>query len=166
MTQVYISDTNIWIDFRNAGLLDALFNLPFTFCCTDFVLYELADFDTDHLRLRGLQVHAFDDAGTTRLVDLMQAHNNSSLADVSCYQLAKDTGYPLLTGDGRLRRQASDDGLTVHGALWLLDQLVEHKALTRTAVADGLQAMLDGQARLPRDECQRRLRAWRGVAGA
>ena len=22
--QVYISDTNIWIDFRNAGLLDAL----------------------------------------------------------------------------------------------------------------------------------------------
>ena len=28
--QVYISDTNIWIDFRNAGLLDAMFSLPFT----------------------------------------------------------------------------------------------------------------------------------------
>jgi len=30
--QVYISDTNIWIDLRNAGLLDALFDLPFTLC--------------------------------------------------------------------------------------------------------------------------------------
>jgi len=27
--QVYISDTNIWIDLQNAGLLDKLFNLPF-----------------------------------------------------------------------------------------------------------------------------------------
>jgi hypothetical protein len=165
MTQVYISDTNIWIDFRNAGLLDALFDLPFTFCCTDFVLGELADFDTAALLRRGLLVHAFDEAGTTRLFDLMQAHNNSSLADVSCYQLAKDTGHPLLTGDGRLRRQASHDGLTVHGALWLLDQLVEHEAMARTAVADGLQSMLDRHARLPPEECQRRLRAWRGTAG-
>lgn len=36
--QVYISDTNIWIDFRNAGLLGALFDLPFELCSTDFVL--------------------------------------------------------------------------------------------------------------------------------
>lgn len=43
--QVYISDTNIWIDFRNAGLLDALFDLPFQLCSTDFVLSELQDFD-------------------------------------------------------------------------------------------------------------------------
>jgi hypothetical protein len=50
----------------------------------------------------------------------MSAHN-SSLADVSCYQLAKDTSRPLLTGDGQLRRQAIKDGLDVHGALWLLD---------------------------------------------
>lgn len=28
--QVYISDTNIWIDLRNAGLLEALFETPQT----------------------------------------------------------------------------------------------------------------------------------------
>ena len=53
-TQVYISDTNIWIDLRNAGLLDAMFDLPFTLCCTDFVLNELQDFDHSRLRARGL----------------------------------------------------------------------------------------------------------------
>ena len=30
MNLVYISDTNIWIDFRNAGILHALFRLPFS----------------------------------------------------------------------------------------------------------------------------------------
>lgn len=38
MTRVYVSDTNIWIDFRHAGLLDELFLLDLTLCCTDFVL--------------------------------------------------------------------------------------------------------------------------------
>lgn len=32
MTKVYVSDTNIWIDFRNAELLDELFRLPLSLC--------------------------------------------------------------------------------------------------------------------------------------
>jgi predicted nucleic acid-binding protein len=49
MSRVYVSDTNIWIDFRNAGLLDALFKLPFSLCCTDFVVHELMDLNTQML---------------------------------------------------------------------------------------------------------------------
>lgn len=159
--RIYISDTNIWIDFRNAGLLDALFSLPFKLCCTDFVLDELHNFDTGHLLHMGLMVEAFDEAGTGRLFGLMSAHNNSSLADVSCYQLAKDTSRPLLTGDGQLRRQAIKDGLDVHGALWLLDQLVDHGVAPPAAAATGLQRMLDAGARLPSADCERRLTTWR-----
>lgn len=96
--QVYISDTNIWIDFRNAGLLDALFDLPFQLCSTDFVLSELQDFDPQALLAKGLVVHGLDESTTARLFGLMTAHNNSSLADVSCYLLARETGHPLLTG--------------------------------------------------------------------
>lgn len=135
MTQwVYVSDTNIWIDFRHAGLLEVLFDLPFKLC--------------------------FDDAGVARLFELTSTHNNSSLADVSCYQLAKDTGRPLLTGDGQLRKQALKDRLTVHGALWLLDRLVEHGTVTPTQAAIGLESMLDRGARLPQEECRRRLHDW------
>lgn len=161
MTQhVYISDTNIWIDFRNAGLLDALFDLPFQLCSTDFVLSELQDFDPQALLAKGLVVHGLDEGTTARLFGLMTDHNNSSLADVSCYLLAHETGHPLLTGDGRLRKQATQDGLKVHGALWLLDQLVAHKASTPDAAAEGLKSMLDRGARLPHAECQARLRDW------
>ena len=158
--QVYISDTNIWIDFRNAGLLDALFSLPFKLYCTDFVLNELKDFDTQHLLARGLVVESLDAVATAALFHLMQAHNNSSLADVSCYQLAHQTKHPLLTSDGRLRKQAKTDGLKVHGALWLLDQLVAHKTIKTKEAAKGLQSMLTSGARLPEADCQKRLTLW------
>ena len=158
--QVYISDTNIWIDFRNAGLLDALFDLPLQLCSTDFVVSELQDFDPQDLSARGLVIHALDEVATARLFDLMEAHNNSSLADVSCYLLAQETGHPLLTGDGRLRKQASLDGLQVHGALWLLDQMVQHQVTTPETAAQGLQTMLARGARLPTGECQTRLKDW------
>lgn len=160
MQQVYISDTNIWIDFRNAGLLETLFDLPFTFCCTDFVLSELGDFDHPALLQAGLAVETLDAGTMGRLYALMGAHNNSSLADVSCYLLARDTGRALLTGDGRLRKQAKSDGLTVHGALWLLDQMVDHAVIPPVLAAAGLRAMLAAGARLPSADCQQRLLAW------
>ena len=54
MQRVYVSDTNIWIDFRNADLLDVLFRLPFRFCSTDFVLHELQDLAHEELTRRKL----------------------------------------------------------------------------------------------------------------
>ena len=161
MTLIYISDTNIWIDFRNAGLLAMLFRLPFTLCCTDFVLHELEDFPHDELLAHGLIVESFDSAGVARLFSLKTEHNNSSLADVSCYLLAQESGRPLLTGDGKLRRQAQRDGLQVHGALWLLDLMIEHAVILPSHAADALDNMLDHGARLPSGECDARLAHWR-----
>ncbi|MFS2092444.1 type II toxin-antitoxin system VapC family toxin [Pseudomonas sp. Pseusp11] len=161
MSLIYISDTNIWIDFRNAGLLEQMFRLPFTLCCTDFVMDELEDFPHDELLAHGLIVESFDGPGVARLFSLKVEHNNSSLADVSCYLLAQETGRPLLTGDGKLRRQAQRDGLQVHGALWLLDLMVEHQVVPPAHAADALDNMLEHGARLPPGECDARLSHWR-----
>lgn len=158
--RVYISDTNIWIDFGHAGLLDALFALPFTFVSTDFVVGELSHPAPAGLLARGLVVEALDEATVGQLFRLMDQHNNSSLADVSCYLVAKTQGKPLLTGDGRLRKQAAKDGLEVRGALWLLDQLLAHGIIAPAHAAAALQAMLDEGARLPQADCAHRLAAW------
>lgn len=163
MSLIYISDTNIWIDFRNAGLLDHMFRLPFTLCCTDFVIQELEDFSHNELVARGLVVESFDEEGVQSLLGLKVEHNNSSLADVSCYLLAQTTGRPLLTGDGKLRRQAIKDGLQVHGALWLLDLMVEYQLIDGADAAMALESMLTGGARLPISECQIRLSNWRPI---
>jgi len=160
MSSVYISDTNIWIDFRNAGLLSTLFALPFDLCCTDFVLTELDDFDHDELMRLGLIVQEMNEAAIDQLGALSSEHNNSSLADVSCYFLAKETGNRLLTGDGQLRKQAARDGLRVHGALWLLDQMLAEGVINGPTAHGALTAMLAAGARLPKAECDLRLAAW------
>lgn len=161
MSKIYISDTNIWIDFRNAGLLEELFRLPLTLCCTDFVLHELEDLPKEQLVELGLLVETLDGTAVQQLFTLKTAHGNSSLADVSCYFLAQQTGNPLLTGDGKLRKQAVKDGLQVFGVLWLLDRLVEHALIAPARAADALDAMLLHGARLPQAECQQRLQQWR-----
>lgn len=161
MNRVYVGDSNIWIDFRNAGLLDELFQLPLTLCCTDFVLAELDDFEHEALTQLGLIVESLDSGATPKLAALISAHNNSSLADVSCYLLAQETGRPLLTGDGRLRKQAMHDGLEVHGALWLLDEMVAHDVIPPARAATGLEVMLARSARLPHAECHARLAKWK-----
>ncbi|HBO3329398.1 TPA: type II toxin-antitoxin system VapC family toxin [Pseudomonas aeruginosa] len=161
MSQVYISDANILIDFRNAGLLEALFGLPIVLCCTDFVIRELKDISRSELEDLGLLVEAIDGPGIDRLYELKSQHNNSSLADVSCYFLAQERGRPLLTGDGRLRKQAIQDGLEVHGALWLLDQLLIETVVNFDRGADALECMMRQGARFPQTECQLRLEAWR-----
>lgn len=90
MTRVYVSDTNIWIDFRHAE---------------------------------------------------------------------------LLTGDGRLRKQAVRDGLEVRGALWLLDRLVDQQLIPPARAAAGLSSMLARGARLPEAECEARMALWKFQAG-
>jgi predicted nucleic acid-binding protein len=157
---IYISDTNIWSHFRHAGLLAELFGLPMVLASTDFVLFELPDGEADLLKELGLQVEMLDGDEISALDDLKEAHGNSALADVSCYFVAKKHGHPLLTGDGQLRKQATKDGLEVHGALWLLDQLVAHQIIATAHAAAALQAMLDAGARLPHDECGLRMVAW------
>lgn len=159
--QVYISDTNIWIDFGKAGLLEALFDLPFEFCSTDFVVNELTEEDRLALDRLGLQVLTLSPAQMDALVPLMAQHNNSSAADVSCYLMARTIRCPLLTGDRRLRAQADRDRIEVHGALWLLDQLVAYATLHPSQAAAGLERMLERGARFPENECQQRLREWR-----
>lgn len=161
MSRVYISDTNILIDFRNAGLLEQMFRLPFVFCCTEFVLRELQDFAHDELLARGLLIETMDGQSIVRLYELRTEHNNSSLADVSCYLLAKQTGNPLLTGDGQLRRQASSDGLQVHGALWLLDSMVQHGVVHSGEAAEALELMISQGSRFPEAACHSLLSAWR-----
>jgi predicted nucleic acid-binding protein len=135
--------------------------LPITFCCTEFVLHELNDLPKDELVAQGLLIETLDDAAVSQLFTLKIQHGNSSLADVSCYFLAQQTGHPLLTGDGKLRKQASKDGIEIYGVLWLLDKLVALRLITPARAAEGLETMIQHGARLPQADCHQRLQQWR-----
>ena len=161
MAKVYVSDTNIWIDFYHASLLNELFKLPFSLCCTEFVAFELDEPNLTPLVALGLIIEPLSGEEIQELGQLTRLHNNPSLADMSCYYLAKERQMPLLTGDGQLRALAKSESVQVHGALWLLDQLVAHKIVATNRAAVALQTMLDNNARLPAAECRSRFEHWK-----
>jgi predicted nucleic acid-binding protein len=82
------------------------------------------------------------------------------MIDLAAFLLAKMLGATLVTGDWRLNELANASDLTVHGALWLLDEMVHFKALTPGHAASALKRMLELGARLPAEECSNRLTRW------
>jgi predicted nucleic acid-binding protein len=160
-TLVFVSDTNIWIDFDRIGLLNELFALPFQYCTTDFAAEELQQPNAEDLIKRGLAVKSTAPETVLKIQAMFEKYSRPSLVDISCLVLAEETGCKLLTGDQALRNAAENEGnVVVHGTLWLLDQMVLHKTLTRKKAAVSLQLLLDTGARLPVAACEERMKKW------
>lgn len=160
-TKILVSDTNIWIDLHRCNLLETVFNLPHQFVTTEFVWRELRKPPGQKLTDFGLKIEAINSDETLQLFDLKQSLKNSSLADVSCYFVARDRGWTLLTNDGALRKSGHQAELDVRGVLWILDELEFYRVLSPVELASALASMLDAGARLPDDECAKRLTKWR-----
>lgn len=161
MPTVLVSDTNIWIDFERAGKLQLLFRLPYQFSTTDFVASELGDEVRVQLVGFGMSIISLDSNGIRDLHQLKMELRNPSLADLSCYYVARRDGSTLLSGDRKLREAAQAANIEVFGTLWLLDRLVEHSVLTAHDAAIALEAMIQANGRLPAHECEIRMKAWR-----
>lgn len=159
--KILVSDTNIWIDLHHSNLLEKVFQLPHQFVTTDFVWRELRKPPGSQLEDLGLTIETISGDETQGLFGLKQTLNNSSLADVSCYFVARERGWTLLTNDGALRKSGRRASLDVRGVLWILDELEDHQALSPTALFTALTAMLNAGARLPENECYKRLARWR-----
>ena len=160
LQSVLVTDTNIWIDLENGGILIEVFRLPYQFLIPDFAIPELIRPRWKALEGLGLQAHELLPEQVVELFQLRKAHKNLSVIDLAAFLLAKMLGATLLTGDWRLSELASTNGLSVHGALWLLDEMVHFKALTPGQATNALKRMLELGARLPAEECIYRLARW------
>ena len=165
MPTVLVSDTNIWIDFERAGKLQLIFRLPYQFSTTDFVASELGNEVCTQLVALGLSVVSLDSNGIRELQQLKLELRNPSLADLSCYYVAKRDGSTLLSGDRKLREAAQAANIEVFGTLWMLDRLVEHQILAAEDAAASLEAIIKANGRLPANECAARLKRWRPKDG-
>ncbi|MCH8530729.1 MAG: hypothetical protein LAT65_07750 [Saccharospirillum sp.] len=153
-SKILVSDTNIWIDLQHSGLLEAVFRLPHQFVTTEFVWRELRKPPGKQLTDLGLGIEVISSRETLMLFDLKQTLNNYFLADVSCYFIALERGWALLTNDGALRKSGHSAEMEVRGVLWILDELEQHQILSHIMLADALNSMPQTSARLPNRECQ------------
>ena len=84
------------------------------------------------------------------------------MSDCSClYLCQKLNAEILLTGDKKLRSTASEYHITVHGIIWILENLINHEIILPAEGAMKLEDLLEINPRLPESECRRWIKFWR-----
>lgn len=165
---VTVKDTCVLIDLVNGGLLGHWFQLEIETHTTDAVLYEIEREDqsrevTELVKAGLLKVSpTYEEKGNRSMQAVYEASEQMgvSFPDASAYLLATTLEAVLLTGDGALRKGATQGGVQVCGVLWILDMLLWHDVIDFQTADRGLNAMLEHAARLPPNECERRLNSW------
>lgn len=134
---VVVNDTNIFIDLYKISLLDAFFQLPYEFHTVDFVIHEIKDIGqkqavNKHIEGNKLFVKTFvvQELATIQQIKT-QAGHHLSFTDCAVWHYARENRFTLLTGDNPLRTYALASGTSVHGILFVFDQLVEHAIISK-----------------------------------
>lgn len=98
------------------------------------------------------------------LIEIVNEHaavsGNLSIPDCSVCYYARKHNITLLTGDRQLRRYAESHNLTVHGILFIFDELVAHSVISPEVAAGKLKELYSINVRLPKSEIQRRIDRW------
>lgn len=154
-----VIDTNVLIDLDIGGLLTDLFRLDIVWVIPDLVLAELNHPSPNALLKMGLRALELSSEEVEKIIEFGLQYPNLSVYDRASLVLAMREGAMLITGDRRLRKAAEEQGVRVHGTLWVLDQLVERGTPKQTA-AQAIKQMLAEGRRLPIAECKKRLNRW------
>lgn len=158
------SDTNVWIDFAAINALA----LPFRLDCVYFMSKDAIEDEwrspkgrgTELLAL-GLQPVCITTEEFYYAVDIRSSNPRLSAYDAFALAIAKFRNMILLTGDGRLRKVAIAEGVTVRGTLWVFDELLKTGKITAVefkGYMSDLKKLNGGQVRLPEIEIDKRMK--------
>lgn len=163
--QIVINDANILIDLAKLELLNEFSQLNFKFYSTDFVIEELNSDQrklVDHL-IEEHQLSVIETATETDFIGISYLLENStglSFEDCSVWYYSKQMDGILLTGDGKLRKQARNDSVEVRGIIYIFDQLIEQNIITPSVAIERMKELLQLNVRLPKKEINKRLLEW------
>ena len=162
--KLMINDANILIDLLQIDLLESFFKLEFEFHIGDMVLAEVQEKNNDLLMMfvnnGTLQINSSTFEELLLINSIKQSNVNLSIPDCSCLFLAEKLSATLLTGDGALRKRASQMNLSVHGILWVFDELLEENIIPREKAIEKLNLLKAKNNRLPSADIDKRLSNW------
>ncbi|PIE25398.1 MAG: DUF3368 domain-containing protein [Planctomycetota bacterium] len=153
-----ISDTNIFIDFEDGGLIEELFRLPESLGVPDLLFEDELSEQHSQLLDHGLVLVELSGETLDRVVQLGLSYSSPSRLDLAAMAAAEQEACPLLTGDSKLRAAAEAEGIEVHGSLWLAERLVLTGIITVKRLRDAYAKMEASNRRLPWAEVARQLK--------
>ncbi len=161
--RVVVNDASCLIDLRKEGLLGALCTLPYTIIVPlpirESELLKFTDADWKTLDGAGMQTHDLPPEEMRAAAALKQDNPTLSINDCFCIVTARAFTGILLTGDSQLRTVATRHGLTVHGVLWVIDELHAARTCPDAVLVHALrQWQEDASVFLPGPEVTKRIR--------
>lgn len=161
---IVVQDANLLIDLYEVDLLASFFALRYESHSTDLVLYEIDQPIHKHVKNGQIRQHVLTHEQLEQILQIqITSKNGISLPDSSVLWLTQELGCDarLLTGDNKLRQCAENNGIKVHGLLWILDRLVENKIVTAKIMVSKIENLLHIGSRLPNEECKKRIENWK-----
>ena len=162
MTCVVVNDASCLIDLRKGGLISVLCSLPYQIIIPlpirESELLDFTDRDWQILDDAGMTTHDLTPSQVQDAFAVKRRRPTLSANDCFCLVTARTHDGILLTGDSLLRRVANQDGVRVHGVLWVIDQLKAVDACDNALLIHALNVWReDDTVFLPNDEITRRV---------
>jgi predicted nucleic acid-binding protein len=157
---ILVSDANILIDIEDSNLTPVIFWLPYEITVPD-ILFELELRERhSHLLEAGLKVKSLSAASVMKTESLTAQYPRPSIIDHSALALAIQEQCPLLTGDKDLRIAAKQEGVEVHGTIWIIEQLLNQKLIQLHKAKASFDVMKAKGSRLPWADADKLLNKW------
>lgn len=160
--KVVITDANIFMHLMDADLLESFFQLDFEISTTLEVFGEMGDENEKLGRYVDHQLELIiSDEGQLENIKSMELPPGLSFPDRTVIFHALHQQCTVLTGEKLMTRECRSQGLTVHGLLWVLDQLQAANICSPAILHEKLSFLMTlGDFRVPKDECRARLNRW------
>lgn len=162
--KIAVTDTNIFISLIKAGLLGRLFQIGYQIHTTNHVLGELNDkqrYEAEqHLKQGELIVYTLEPDEINEITHLTLSNGLSFVDKSLFYYSSRSDEYVLLTSDNLLKKTCQKKGIEVHGVLWLFDTFLQLGIASKSELLNGLLTLTKGYHRLPKSECDIRIKAW------
>lgn len=155
--QLLISDSNIIIDLEEGGITEEFFQLPYEIAIPDILFAEELEKNHGELLERGLQIKELSAETLQDAFWIMSIYPRPSRNDCFALMLARQENCPLLTGDRDLRSAAEKEGIIVMGTIWIVEQMVTQRILTKGEAEKSYRLMKENNRRLPWETAFRRL---------
>lgn len=155
--KLIISDVSVLFDLFHIKVLPEFFALDVEICTTIFVYNEIVqqqqieEFET-FKRTQKLTVLDLLPEEEEQVVNFKLKRNIKSIPDRTMLWKAIQLKCPLLTCDDKLRKEAIDNGIEVHGSIWVLTELEKKKIIGKQKTIELLEQLKTVNTRLPFDE--------------
>jgi len=132
--EIVVKDACVLFDLIDLNLISTFFQLDLIVLTTPQVIAEITDPSQMEIVLGYLKRNrlTIDTWGQLDAIDALLIENNGlSFADSSVLELALRKNAVVLSSDGSLRKVSANKGLVVRGVLWIIEELVIKKLVTK-----------------------------------